>query len=98
MKYVFTINKNPIIHSGFFDSPEEAFENAVICATEAISSILYDEGVQVKYSLPKIIISSNEGALPFTLSECKNRIKAVFHDENGNTYPEFLHVKATEIC
>ncbi|MBQ4799668.1 hypothetical protein J8L73_11100 [Pseudoalteromonas sp. MMG006] len=97
MQYVITIFKNNEFHIGSFDNAEEAFESAVLCAAEAVSSILENDEIKVECNPPRIIISSETDALPFTIEECKKKIKIAFTDNDGRTYPEFSRVEVNPI-
>jgi hypothetical protein len=97
MKYVITIFKNNGFHTDSFDNAEEAFESAVLCAAEVISSVLDNDEIKVECNPPRIIISSETDALPFTIEECKKKIKVAFTDNNGRTYPEFSRVEVNSI-
>jgi hypothetical protein len=92
MEYEFTLNKKKEFHTGKFSSTDEAFESAVYCSADAISSIIDDKNLTIKCNPPKITICSNSGLLPFTLEECKNKVKSAFCDENGKLYPEYSKV------
>jgi len=97
MKYVIAVIKSNEFEIGSFDNEEEAFESAFICSAGVVSSIIESNDIKVEYDCPTITIYSETEALPFTLEECKSKVKVAFIDENGRTYPEFSKVEVNSI-
>lgn len=97
MQYIITIEKSNEFDIGKFDNAQEAFESAVSCSAGVVSSIIDDDAINVECNPPKIIISSESDLFPFSVEECKRKIKAAFTDYKGETYPEFSRVEVNSI-